>query len=613
MLPDSPTPPDEPSHVFAETRASTLAKAANAPIAPELLAEFAASQNPQTDDAPEPAEIETPTPPQPAENPALALTFAPAPDAPFQSSVTVGVQCQRSGAAIHYTLDGTAPDQTCARYDEGKILLTQSATLSARAFHQDQSGPLQSADYVVSKPLWEAKEPADQTDAVAHQTSENLDAPDLWRQSAASVRGKLHAHRALWREDWFALGNVGNWSIAIVSDGAGSAPLSRVGSRLACERAMESLRASLSQIETLSADQTQLQQTDLPQLRAALIQAATNALQNLKDEAETRGKPLTAFAATLLILVRRAWNDGNLCASLQVGDGAIALDCASGLKMLGEADHGQHSSETRFLTTGGVEASLAGRVKFSLPTDLRATLIVSDGVSDDYFPENKRLIEVFDAVKPLAHSANDAGVALLNWLGYEKKGSSDDRTLVLSWPAASEPKISAPEAGSSTSEAGVPTSEAATPTSEAATSTSEAGVATLETELSTSEAATSTSEAGVATLETELSTSEAATSTSEAGVATLETELSTSEVATPTSEAGVATSEAGSATSKVELPASEAGVATFEVAMPASQAEVASAQPNAQTAEIEDLSPDQAEELSMEAGLIAPPESSHGD
>ena len=110
--------------------------------------------------------------------------------------------------------------------------------------------------------------------------------------------------------------------------------------------------------------------------------------------------------------------------------------------MLGEADHGQHSSETRFLTTGGMEADFANRVKFSLPQDLRATLLVTDGVSDDYFPEDKRLGEVFDAVKPLVQNAPDAAAALLSWLGYEKKGSSDDRTLILSWPrsagAASE-------------------------------------------------------------------------------------------------------------------------------------------------------------------------------
>ena len=187
---------------------------------------------------------------------------------------------------------------------------------------------------------------------------------------------------------------------------------------------------TLGEIETLNSDIN----ADLPRVKAALVGAASAALQALRDAATARQQPVAAFAATLLILVRRAVGKAQLCAAIQVGDGAIALDCASGLKLLGAADHGQHSSETRFLTTQNMEADFTNRIKFSMPTDLRATLVVSDGVSDDYFPEDKRLTEVFEAVTPLAQNAADAGAALLEWLGYEKKGSSDDRTLVLSWP-----------------------------------------------------------------------------------------------------------------------------------------------------------------------------------
>ena len=487
MSPDSPnTAPEEDSgrQIFAETRASTLipktpptsgaetlvpapevtaasapqasgetvnAPAADfaSPLTPELLGEFAATQA-LAQPAKTPValvEIES-TQPQlsfetsaaplsNADDPTLALAFAPAPDAPFQSSVTVGISSHVAGARIFYTLDGTAPDENSTPYSPEKILLTQSATLSARAYAADKSGPLQSADYVVSKPLWQENEPADQTDPTPHQASDNLVAPDGWHSSAASVRGKLHAHRALWREDAFALGNAensaGSWSICIVSDGAGSAPFSRVGSNIACQIALGDLMGTLGEIEALSDDIN----ADLPRIKAALVGAAKAALNAIRDEAARRNQPVAAFAATLLILARRALGEGQLCAAIQVGDGAIALDCASGMKMLGAADHGQHSSETRFLTTSGMEDDLANRVKFSLPKDLRATLVVSDGVSDDYFPEDKRLTEVFQAVMPLAQGAADAGAALLEWLGYEKKGSSDDRTIVLSWPSTS--------------------------------------------------------------------------------------------------------------------------------------------------------------------------------
>ena len=374
------------------------------------------------------------SPPATAENPALKLTFEPAPDETFQSSVTVGIYCDAPDARIYYTPDGSEPDENSTLYSPEKILLTQSATLNARAVAAGGRGPVCSANYIVSKPLWQKNEPIEQVDVVPHEASGNLIAPDGWQLAAASVRGKLHAHRALWREDAFALGcaenAAGSWSISIVSDGAGSAPLARVGSNVACQIALGDLMGTLGDIETLNDDIN----ADLPRIKAALVGAAKAALQALRDEADKREQPLGAFAATLLILVRRAVGEKQLCAALQVGDGAIALDCADGLKLLGAADHGQHSSETRFLTTQNMEDDFTNRVKFSMPADLRATLLVSDGVSDDYFPEDKRLGEVFEAVMPLAKSAGDAGTELLGWLGYEKKGSSDDRTLVLSWP-----------------------------------------------------------------------------------------------------------------------------------------------------------------------------------
>ncbi len=579
---DSPQiPPEETTRpIFAETRASTLIPQTPTSGSQTLVPtpETLDSTEPQSGEtivAPEPNDSETATLPAPsapinepnlqpvtieattpqvsfdtpaapvanaaepaplpnAVDAALALTFAPAPDAPFQSSVTVGIRSHVEGARIFYTLDGTAPDETSTPYSPEKILLTQSATLSARAYVADKSGPICSADYVVSKPLWQENEPADRSDETPHKTSENQSAPDSWRLAAASVRGKLHAHRALWREDSFSLGNANQWSIVIVSDGAGSAPLSRVGSRLACEKSLENLRASLGAIETLSDDIN----ADLPRIKAALISAAQSALQAIRDEAATRNQPINVFAATLLILVRRAVGEAQLCAALQVGDGAIALDCASGLKLLGAADHGQHSSETRFLTTNGMEEDFANRVKFSLPTDLRATLVVSDGVSDDYFPEDKRLNEVFDAVMPLAQNADDAGAALLNWLGYEKKGSSDDRTLVLSWPAEPD-AVAALEAEltqSSTDEmAGLAPSskqgsdstpsleEGASPAPETSVSSaSEQAIPTLEQAIPASEQAIPSSEQAIPISEQELSTSElgsSATATASPAVA----------------------------------------------------------------------------------------------
>ena len=70
-----------------------------------------------------------------------------------------------------------------------------------------------------------------------------------------------------------------------------------------------------------------------------------------------------------------------------------------------------------------------------------------DGVSDDFFPEDKRLIDLFvgDPIRDLKTKDGgplkgvmhevvknpQSGKALLDWLQYELKASSDDRTLLL--------------------------------------------------------------------------------------------------------------------------------------------------------------------------------------
>lgn len=381
----------------------------------------------------------------------LEVRFVPPPAAPFQSSLTLDVQCDSPTAEIRYALGAASVDEHGMLFDrKDKIFLTQTTLVAVRAFENGVAGPLLSARFEIEKPQWQEVEPAEQSDATPHKIHDSRACRDGWQIAAASVRGKLHAHRGLWREDSFAVADIeianGVWSVVAVADGAGSSPLSRVGSQLACETALHDLARSLNAIDELAAEQAALIAEDLPRLREALVHSGVAALDAIREQAQLRGKPLAAFASTLLILVRRAWQGAQLCAALQVGDGVVALWDANGVTLLGEADHGQHSSETRFLTTGGVEGELATRVKFSIKKELRAFAVMSDGVSDDYFPEEKRLGEVFEAVVPLMNEDN-AGAALENWLGYEKKGSSDDRTLIVGCRATETAAETATEAG----------------------------------------------------------------------------------------------------------------------------------------------------------------------
>jgi len=302
----------------------------------------------------------------------------------------------------------------------------------------------------VPKPIWKVLEPEDQSDPVPHETYDMWMRDKDWRVIAASVRGKLHAHKALWRDDAYSVDWVDGWTIIAVGDGAGSAKLSRIGSRVACAAAVTSLKGLLEDFEIGRRGNEVPKENDLQKLKSFLVMAASEARNEIVREAHNRECNLKDLSTTLLLAVHAHWKKKHLIASIQVGDGAIGIFQNSGeCTVLGVADHGEFSSETVFLTTGSelVKKPLDQRVLFSLKPDVQCIGVMCDGVSDDFFPEEKNLVKLFNgdpieelqttdggAVRGIMYSVApnpQDGKTLLEWLKYEKKGSSDDRTLVL--------------------------------------------------------------------------------------------------------------------------------------------------------------------------------------
>ncbi len=291
---------------------------------------------------------------------------------------------------------------------------------------------------------WTVREPADRSDPVPHEECLFAHRDGPWRLLAASVRGKYHAHAALWRDDAFAWGSVGPWTVLAVADGAGSAPLSRVAAAVACAEGVRALREKTADLPP-DPEATE-------SLRAALTVAVIRAREAVRSTAEKRGRPEREFHTTCLLVVHASGPAGDVVGAVQVGDGAVGLYHEDGsCLILGEADHGAYASETRFLTTPRIEERLEGRAVVAVRPGLRAVALMTDGVADDFFPEKTRLAELFgaDAVEGLTGPqggplpgvlrgpARDPreGQALAEWLRYEKRGSSDDRTLVLLYRA----------------------------------------------------------------------------------------------------------------------------------------------------------------------------------
>ena len=298
------------------------------------------------------------------------------------------------------------------------------------------------------QPQWKVLEPEDRSDPVEHEVYAHTRRNDTWNIMAASVRGKLHAHKALWRDDAFAYGGIDDWTIVAVSDGAGSARISRIGARIACDESVKTLKNLLAGFRLSSDDPNNPTDQDLFRLRTFLSEGARKAQVGILREAQERKCSPRDLYATLLLLIHVPLGKNELVGAIQIGDGAVGILTGDGTcTLMGIADHGEYSSETRFLTTPHIEHEFEHRVLFSIKRDIRCLAAMCDGVSDDFFPEEKRLVELFvgnpiselrtrddQPAYGLMHSVlkkPDDGRSLLEWLKYEKRQSSDDRTLVV--------------------------------------------------------------------------------------------------------------------------------------------------------------------------------------
>lgn len=297
-------------------------------------------------------------------------------------------------------------------------------------------------------PEWKVLEPEDRSDPVPHELCTLKARDDQRNIMAASVRGKLHAHRATWRDDAFAFDWVADWTITAVSDGAGSARLSRISARAACDESVQTLKELLTGYELSVGEQDSPGEADLRRLRTFLVEGARKAQTAILREAQKRKCAPKEMHATLLLMIHTPWKQQELVGAIQIGDGAVGIYTNDDTcTLMGSADHGEFGGETRFLTTPHIEHEFNARVLFSVKKGIRCIATMCDGVSDDFFPEEKRLIELFrgNPIKELKTKDGGPvmgvmhevvkdpreGQALVEWLRYERRGSSDDRTLVL--------------------------------------------------------------------------------------------------------------------------------------------------------------------------------------
>ena len=281
---------------------------------------------------------------------------------------------------------------------------------------------------------WKMLEPpSEMGDRVSHFFIDNRSGPRDWVIVGASRRGRMHENDGTFREDAFQIEveKESGWLLIAVADGAGSHHLSRVGSNLAVKTAVEVMVKKVLKEKDTPCN---------PVAKDALQEALKKAWEALYMEAERRAADKTTFrdlSTTLLLLMYHPRK--NLVGVAQIGDGLLAAQMEDDrIMLLGKPESGEYSGQTYFLTNHKPE-ELASKVDvLETPGQFKMFFIMSDGVSDDFYPHEdpQKGLPLLARYLPQVIKTPDldsASTALLELINYSKQASFDDRTLVLAY------------------------------------------------------------------------------------------------------------------------------------------------------------------------------------
>jgi serine/threonine protein phosphatase PrpC len=278
----------------------------------------------------------------------------------------------------------------------------------------------------------------------------------------ASKRGRSHANVGSFRDDDFAFKNINDtgWSILAVSDGAGSASLSREGSKMSCDLAISYFEENFTSDFLKEFDETLLQhnnQTDEDSSKKIsrfvydnLSKAAWFVHKELEKFAIKLEKPLKDFHSTLIFALIKKYDFGYAILTFGVGDCPIGLlnTDLTEIKLMNWLDVGEFGGGTRFITMPEIFQSdkFSTRFGFKLVDDFSYLMLMTDGIYDPKFvvEANLEKIEKWKEFLEDLQGKNEDGLSvdlnrdndnianqLSNWMDFWNPGNHDDRTLAI--------------------------------------------------------------------------------------------------------------------------------------------------------------------------------------
>lgn len=312
------------------------------------------------------------------------------------------------------------------------------------------------------KSLWKNKE-SDKADT--YWKEDNTSAFDKLGDKhivVASKRGRSHANVGSFRDDDFRFKHYGQngWSIIAVADGAGSAKLSREGSKIACNAIVEHFDLHLTEEVLFELDSLLVAYNKkiVEDIQIKLNHFVYNNLgkavfsvhKKLQDFASKIEVPLKDLHSTLIFVLLKKYEFGYAILSFGVGDCPIGLlnKDVSEITLMNWLDVGEFGGGTRFITMPEIFQNDKFYTRFGLKIieDFSYLMLMTDGIYDPKFVVEANL-EKIEKWKEFLEDLNgknednakvefrteNTGIAdqLSAWMDFWSSGNHDDRTLAI--------------------------------------------------------------------------------------------------------------------------------------------------------------------------------------
>ncbi|CAD0006876.1 PP2C family serine/threonine-protein phosphatase [Flavobacterium chungangense] len=278
----------------------------------------------------------------------------------------------------------------------------------------------------------------------------------------SSKRGRSHANVGSFREDDFVFKNFNEigWSVVAVSDGAGSAKLSRKGSRIACESVIQYFEENLNPEnlkefdEVLANHHNKLSDVTSKKINQFVYENLSKAVhfahQKLEEFTIKNKTELKDLHTTLIFALVKKYDFGYAILTFGIGDCPIGLlnKELTEIKLMNWLDVGDYGGGTRFITMPEIfqDDKFSSRFGFKLIDDFSYLVLMTDGIYDPKFVVEANLEKIenwrgfIDDLKgknvdgiQVEFDKNNPEIAkqLSAWMDFWSPGNHDDRTLAI--------------------------------------------------------------------------------------------------------------------------------------------------------------------------------------